>query len=294
MTNSPWRQITIELSEAAQGEEVAVSHLGPLFTQAEAHKHITAWFFIRKSPQWRLRYLPAPETTGAREHLLESLRCIPEITRVVEVVYEPETHAFGGTQSMTVAHRLFHADSRHVLDYLAATTPQPATRRRRELAILLAGTLLRAAGLDWYEQGDVWSRIARHRPPVDGPGPIPSSALRSSLHHLLSTDMMRLPDPSGLPGGTCEWGASFASAGRDLAYLAAVGDLRRGLRAILTHHVIFAMNRLGLSAVTQAVLATNATAVIFGPDLAAPSPAADRHPQQPPGPTLTSGREGGI
>jgi protein-L-isoaspartate(D-aspartate) O-methyltransferase len=61
---------------------------------------------------------------------------------------------------MTVVHRLFHADSRHILAYLV----QAGGEHRRELGLILATMLMRAAGQDWYEQGDVRQRIAAHRP----------------------------------------------------------------------------------------------------------------------------------
>ncbi|WP_416903500.1 thiopeptide-type bacteriocin biosynthesis protein [Micromonospora echinospora] len=269
MTSSPWRQITIELPDQTRADDIAVTHLGPLLAEAEASKLIAAWFFIRKTPQWRLRYLPTAETPKARAHLLGRLDTLTHgrrITRTVEVVYEPETRAFGGAQALTVAHRLWHADSRHVLHYLAATAADPTTRRRRELAVLLTSALLRAAGLDWYEQGDVWSKVSHHRPQPDDLDPHATTALHSTLRRLMNTDLATVT-PQGTPlAAAADWAASFATAGHDLAYLAAAGDLHRGLRDVLAHHVIFAMNRLGLPATIQAVLATNAATVTFGPD----------------------------
>jgi thiopeptide-type bacteriocin biosynthesis protein len=58
---------------------------------------------------------------------------------------------------MAAAHRLFHADSRHILAYLA----QAGGGHRRELGVILATALMRAAGQDWYEQGDIWRRPPR-------------------------------------------------------------------------------------------------------------------------------------
>ncbi|WP_433261372.1 thiopeptide-type bacteriocin biosynthesis protein [Actinosynnema sp. CS-041913] len=60
-------------------------------------------------------------------------------------IYEPEGHAFGGPDGMTVAHRLFHSDSRHSLVHLR--TGQAAIGER-ELPVLLCSTLLRGAGQD--------------------------------------------------------------------------------------------------------------------------------------------------
>ncbi|WP_205789320.1 thiopeptide-type bacteriocin biosynthesis protein [Micromonospora sp. HM134] len=290
MMPSPWLQITVELPDPDRAEHTAVTHLAPMLMQAEADRHITGWFFIRKTPQWRLRYLPTNETTTARKHLFSRLDALIQeghITRAVEVVYEPETQAFGGDHAMAVAHRLWHADSRHLLSYLATTATEPTTRRRREIAILLASTLLRAAGLDWYEQGDVWSKVAHHRPPPDTPSPNKTLALQAALRRLMSTDASSLTHPAWPHLTAADWAAAFTTAGRDLAHLAGTGDLHRGLRDVLAHHVIFAMNRIGLPAATQAALATHAATAIFGPDPTTP-PGTHHHNH---GTTVTTARE---
>lgn len=61
-----------------------------------------------------------------------------------------------------------------------------------------------------------------------------------------------------------EWAAAFDSAGTALGDLARNGTLRRGVRAVLTHHVIFHWNRIGLPHETQSVLAHAAQAVVLG------------------------------
>ncbi|MGW6462102.1 rRNA adenine N-6-methyltransferase family protein, partial [Streptomyces sp. NPDC055078] len=60
-----------------------------------------------------------------------------------------------------------------------------------------------------------------------------------------------------------EWPAAFEAAGSTLASLAHHGRLTRGLRAVLTDHLLFAFNRLGISASHQSILATAASRVIF-------------------------------
>lgn len=54
-----------------------------------------------------------------------------------------------------VGHALFHADSRHVLGEIA----RPGRDLRRELPVVPACRLLRAARQEWYEQGDCWARL---------------------------------------------------------------------------------------------------------------------------------------
>jgi hypothetical protein len=55
----------------------------------------------------------------------------------------------------TSSHRTFHLDDRGLPAYL---TRSPDSEHRCELSVLLCMTLLRLAGPDWYEQGNVWAR----------------------------------------------------------------------------------------------------------------------------------------
>lgn len=258
-----YHQINVGFPDWTGAEQTAVTHLAPLLTTARADDLITSWFFVRKSPHWRVRYLPTNSTSLARTRIhdgLDALKHAQHITCATDVVYEPETHAFGGPEAMAVAHRLWHLDSRHVLSYLATT--DPTSRRRRELSILLYSAMLRAAGLDWYEQGDTWARVAEHR---ERPN------LTTDELHSLQDPVRRLMnvEPAGFTypaAATAAWADAFRSAGRDLVTLAAEGLLHRGLRAVLAHHIVFAWNRFGLPGTTQAILANTAKAVVFGRD----------------------------
>ncbi|WP_103502966.1 MULTISPECIES: thiopeptide-type bacteriocin biosynthesis protein [unclassified Streptomyces] len=259
-----WRQLNVAFPNWASAERDALTHLIPHLTTAEGSGTISQWFFLRKAPCWRIRYhlTDAPGEAGLLSDLAHVKR-LGHLHHVTPVVYEPETHAFGGEAAMATAHRLFHHDSRHLLAHL---TQHPAAGHRRELSILLCTTMLRAAQLDWYEQGDVWARVADHREP---PAAIPEPQrrkLRADLRHLLAADISRLTHPDNAVTVPAPWLTAFADAGRDLAAISSTGRLHRGLRAVLAHHVIFAWNRLGLPHAAQATLATNAKAAIFGPD----------------------------
>ncbi len=274
MTPRPWQQVNIAFPDWAEAEHTASAHLAPLLTAAEAGGLLTSWFYIRKAPCWRVRYQPNTDTTTARAYVHRHLADLKNHRRVddfTNVVYEPEIHAFGGADAMRCAHRIFHLDSRYLLTYLADT--RRGTRHngghRRELSILLCNALLHAARLDWYEQGDVWASVADHR---EEPDQIPTGklqTLKSDLRRLMTADPAEITRDGSPLTLAADWVKAYTDAGRELADLAASGRLRRGLRAILTHHVIFAWNRHGLPHTTQAVLATTAMTVIFGPDPAA-------------------------
>ncbi|RBQ16940.1 methyltransferase [Spongiactinospora rosea] len=258
MGTSSWHQVNLTFPDWNHAEQSAATDLAPILAAACTDELIASWFFVRKSPCWRLRYLSQTKTaTPYLRSRLATLQRRGIIVGASEVTYEPEQRAFGGVEAMRHAHALFHADSRY---FLAHLTADPATAHRRELAIMLCGVLLRAAGLDWYEQGDVWARVAEHR---DLPDTVPSGARCA-----LEADVRRLMSATGSRCATPGWFDAFAAAGQDLAALAAGGRLRRGLRDVLTHHVIFAWNRHGLPAYVQAALAHRAAAIVFGPSLA--------------------------
>lgn len=257
--SNPWHQVNIAFPDWSDAERTAVVHLSPLLADAENNSLLTGWFFIRKAPCWRLRYQATHR--AAADHFQQRLGDLERaclITRTATAIYEPETHAFGGTPAISLAHRLWHLDSRHLLTYLATPT---AAAGRRELSILLCSAMLRAARLDWYEQGDVWAQVAEHRDPPHH-GDTPADAVR----RLISTDTDTLTGPGKPLAFAAEWAAVYTTAGRELADLASNGHLHRGLRAVLAHHIVFAWNRLGLSTGTQAALATAAGIAVFGPD----------------------------
>lgn len=270
-----WRQVSIEFTDYNHAEQITADDLQPHLRAVT-----TSWWFIRKAPCWRLRYLPAHPAAAVRPaqapltQALQRLQRTGAIASWAETIYEPETYAFGGTSGMHVAHRLFHHDSRHILGH-------PRSRaQQREMAILLCATLLRGAGLDWYEQGDVWARVADNRPPdpdaprhPDAPDSIDASSsaadLESRLRRLLSVDTSphsTLVETGGQLADAADWLNGFHSSGRVLAGLAGRGDLSRGLRGVLTHQVLFQWNRIGLPYDTQSLLAHACKAVVLPGD----------------------------
>ena len=251
---SPWRQLNLTCTDWRTAEQVAAASLGPLITGAHDAGALASWWFIRKGDTWRIR-IESP-ADGLTEHVTACLLRADGVRSVTETIYEPETTAFGGPAGMDAAHRLFHADSRHLLSQGA----QPRLGLRRELPVVLASRLLRAARLDWYEQGDCWARLAAHRD--DGHGPEPAPATVGAVLTLLTA----LSDTPASPlHARPDWGSAFEDAGRQLAGLAGQGTLARGLRAVLAHHLLFLFNRHGVPAADQYALASAARQAVFGP-----------------------------
>ncbi|GAA1892716.1 thiopeptide-type bacteriocin biosynthesis protein [Actinomadura bangladeshensis] len=247
--NSSWTQVNIAFpgQNARERERQAVAHLARVLPPAETAGLITSWFFIRKG-RWRVRYRPA-ETRGrdsVRSQLIRGVDWTGDI-------YEPEIHAFGGHPSMDTAHKLFHADSRHLLTFLNGT---PADRRERSL--ILCTALMRAAGLEFGEQGDVWAQIAEQRSVLRGelPDPATWSSFTNDVRQLLTGQAQR--DDIGH-----DWLTAFQNTGGQLKSLREHGQLTRGIRAVTALHVIFHWNRIGLTGPTQAMIAQAAKDAIF-------------------------------
>lgn len=272
MSTSAWQQTNIGYADRHTAEQTATSHVIPILTTAETHRLISAWFIVRKGTQWRLRYLPTHTGADARPAIAASLAALRRdgyITEAVDVIYEPETEAFGGPRAMRIAHRLWHLDSRHLL----TTQPgHPRSTRNRELSILLCATMLRAARLDWYEQGAVWAHVAKHRDPTD---PEHVATLLDAVHRLLTVAPESLTHLGAPLAADTTWIAAFAGTGAAIRRIHDGGHLQRGLREVLAHHIIFAWNRRGLHDIEQADLAAAAQTVVFGPDPTVSSPATE-------------------
>ncbi|WNV90243.1 thiopeptide-type bacteriocin biosynthesis protein [Umezawaea sp. Da 62-37] len=271
-----WQQVFVHFDDYTTAERIGAVHVGPAMTDLERSGVITSWFFIRKNPCWRLRFLPShagtgSDTTAGVHRRLEALAEGGHIKGWTDTIYEPEVHAFGGPEGMIAAHDLFHLDSVHVLGHLAeltAASPENRRDRRRELSILLCRNLLHGAHQDWYEQGDVWARVADMRPAPPATADDRANNLHAQLRRLMTVDADPagpLLGPTGSLANLGNWAAGFTACGQVLGDLAHTGALRRGTRAVLAHHVIFHWNRLGLSHTTQSLLAHTAKAVVFDP-----------------------------
>ncbi|MDT0481727.1 methyltransferase, FxLD system [Streptomyces doebereineriae] len=253
-----WQQHNITFANRESAQRTIVERIAPVLLATERDGQLTGWWFMNKQP-WPLRYR-AHEPSPAVEALLSDLVKNGTAVSWLPYIYEPETHAFGGTQAMDVAHDLFHKDSRHLLTH----QPGPEQLGRRETAVLLASVMMRAAGLDWFEHGDVWVKVAALRPAT---GLVPSARaaeLAPAMRKLMTVNAHSLCRPNGPLAGHNEWVAAFERAGTALADLAGRGALTRGLRAVIAHHMIFHANRAGLLRDDQSAMSNIAREVIMG------------------------------
>jgi thiopeptide-type bacteriocin biosynthesis protein len=270
-----WYQVRVQWRDWESAEWTAAVRFGPRLDRLRDTGALGAWWFIRKAPCWRLRLRPGlanvrAELTASVSSVLDELVAAGHVERWWENIYEPEEAAFGGPLGISAAHDLFEADSRAILEYLRRLGSGGCgnlTIGRRELSMLLCSTLMRAAGQEWHEQGDIWLRVARMRSPASSTSDY-SRPVAGKLMHLMTVSTQPVEEPFGKGGRlsfTMPWFAAFADAGRQLGAAASHGTLQRGVRDVLAHHVIFHWNRLGLSTKEQSVLASAAFDVILNP-----------------------------
>ncbi|MEV4477052.1 thiopeptide-type bacteriocin biosynthesis protein [Nonomuraea sp. NPDC049504] len=256
---SEWYQLAIEFAEERTAESAGAMYLGLRLDRLQDQGVVQGWWFLRKPPGWRLRVhtTDRPAVDRALRELVEER----VIARWWSTIYEPETFAFGGPDGTDIAHELFCADSHGVLAY---ARQKAADQGRRELSLLLINALLREAGLDWFERGDVFGRVAAIRPAPPGNQTSAVEKLAPNVRTLLlvprQADRRLLADTLAFVE---PWLAAYETAGQRLGDAAARGRLDRGLRAVLTHVLIFHWNRFGLSATTQGVLAHAAKAAFL-------------------------------
>jgi len=65
-TGTGWHQVNLRCDDWQAAERMAVTHLGPLLTEAEDTGSITCWWFVRKGESRRLRFLPWTAATRPR------------------------------------------------------------------------------------------------------------------------------------------------------------------------------------------------------------------------------------
>ncbi|GAA4838868.1 methyltransferase, FxLD system [Kitasatospora terrestris] len=255
-----WIQHDIAVTYRATTEQLAVHRLAPALTEAQNSGELEGWWYMRKDP-FRLRYranAPAPAITA----LLDDLTREGHLDGWSLGIYEPESAAFGGAPAMEAAHRLFNVDSHHLLAR-AADHQQTAALGQAETTVLLTGAMLRAAGLDWYEQGDVWAKFAELRPQAPAVAPERAAELTVAMRRLMTADTHQIAEPGWALDSHGPWIHAFEQAGQDLVRLSREGHLTRGLRAVLAHLLLFHANRAGLRVEHQSALAARALDAVF-------------------------------
>ncbi|EMF52969.1 hypothetical protein SBD_6045 [Streptomyces bottropensis ATCC 25435] len=163
-----------------------------------------------------------------------------------------------------LGHTLFHTDSVGVLHYHQhAAEGTGGLLGAKETSLLVTALFLRAAGLEWGEQGDVWGQIEARRPLPEDVSPDQVSRMADTLRRLLTLDAgPTLTDGPLVPLGN--WVTGMERGGRTLADAARAGSLQLGLRGILARHVLFHWDRMGFTTRQQAIWARAARETVLG------------------------------
>lgn len=259
--HSQWLQADLAFDphhrEAAEGIAAAMDVLC-------ARGHATRWWFLNKDPGWRLRVrMAGPEGCVRTQETLDQLVARGTVGSWSTGVYEPETGAFGGPVGMDIAHELFSADS----GAITRLPPEAALPLgRKQLSLMLCTQLMHAAALEPLEHGDAWDLVCALRP-------LPRDVDRTRVEAMLGPVRTLLESDTGPEGamfgadgalrGHTEWAGAFSRAGHQLAHARRSGDLRRGVRRVIAHLVIFHWNRLAVPGEVQAALARAARAVVL-------------------------------
>lgn len=269
--NDSWWHLYIEFPDWHTADQVATQHLAPLFTAAEDAGLLSTWWFLRKHPCWRVRLRPGRATMSEmRSRLaveLDRLTSEGTISTWRQGIYEAEVAAFGGVAAMEAVHTLFWRDSQAVLRTRA---DDRMVLGRRETSVLLCSTMLHAARLERYEQGDVWRRVAHERPLPPEADSAQLATIAADLQTLLQADTTSdgpLFGKSGIVSTLAPWADAFRQVGEALGSASREGSLERGLRETLSYVVLFVWNRHGLPTSTQSALARAAGDAVLGAKL---------------------------
>ncbi|MEW2438910.1 hypothetical protein AB0952_33010 [Streptomyces caniferus] len=129
---------------------------------------------------------------------------------------------------------------------------------------LLAMTLMmRAAGLEFGEQGDVWGQAEAHGPLADDVTPDQGSGMVSTMRRLLLIGAgSLLTDGPLMPVRT--WIEGLEHNGRALAEAASDGRLTLGVRGILARYIFFHWNRMGFTPRQQSIWSRVAREAVLG------------------------------
>lgn len=251
-----WLQVNIEFTNYVEAENVFRTDLWPTIRAG-------SWWFVRKTPCWRLRYLP---TDGAPDRLRTVLDNMTEdgvLRRWDQAIYEPEIAAFGGTDGIAAVHEFHAADAAGLLAYLdAAVNPGYDGPGRPVVSLMVLSHMMRAAGLEWAEQGDVWARVEAQRPEAPITGELANN-LAVKAREPLSVDLESLVRSDPRFSSLSTWAAGLQAAGNRLAEVHLGGGLQIGLRSVLARAVTFCWNRAGFTAEQQAVWAQTARLAIL-------------------------------
>jgi thiopeptide-type bacteriocin biosynthesis protein len=227
--------------------------VGPLRDFAEATRLSglsSGWFFLRYTdpePHLRVRFAGPPDgllsdllpqLSAWANELMEDGRC----TRFVLDTYERELERYGGPAGMALAEALFCADSRAVVELLAARADGTLPLDPITLAVLTIDDLLAGLGLDTAERLAWYEDNATTTPEVGAQYRQRQRELRALLGD--ANELARRPGGDLVVGALAARRPTAIDVGREIDCLVAVDTLTQPKTKLVRSFVHLHCNRL--------------------------------------------------
>jgi thiopeptide-type bacteriocin biosynthesis protein len=256
LANTGWLQLNVSINrQAGEANPAAMALFDGLRQQLPKWRGeglVTRFFFVRKPPGARLRFLcPKGESqvTGELELMLQQLQRQGFVEHFFRSCYEPEQARFGGAEAMSLVHDYFDADTSQ---WLLLQQISAAKRRSFPAGTLVTNVLnhlFTAVVGDPAEVWDIWCQCSelagRESFEADEDYLDPMFASIEALRPLASPDEMAILD-------------AYESANMTLAtglkQLWSDGKLQRGVRGVLATVAMFGLNRHGIDQNVQSKL----------------------------------------
>jgi thiopeptide-type bacteriocin biosynthesis protein len=267
---SPWLEVRCALFPRmdAPGQFVPWAALHDALEQWRAERRYESFFFVRKPPGLRLRFVGGDLGTQLEPVLLPWLtgaEARNDVRGFRFAVYEPEEARFGGPVGMAIAHDAFDRDSCDAMRYESMSDDRRGGVSRVDLSVAICGDLFLSCLGDRAEIWDVWQRLLRviERNVPAATGKVPGRLDARPPH--AAPDLADLsPELRALVEARLADNRSVAAtivAARD------AGRLTVGLRSWLTAVAIFHWNRLFLSpSLDELAAAVSAQCRVLEPD----------------------------
>jgi len=254
--NAGWLQFNVSLSRP-DGNPIpaGLALFDGLLEQLpewRAQGMVTCFFFVRKPPGGRLRFLcPNSESQAASalELMLQRLQQQGFVQHFFRSRYEPEQARFGGPEAMSLVHDYFDADTSQ---WMRLQQIGAAKRRSFTAGSLLTNVFNHLFALvveDPAEVWDVWCQCTeltgRESSPADEDYLDPMFSSIETLRPLASPDEIAILD---------SYEAANLALATGLKQLWHEGKLQRGVRGVLATVAMFGLNRHGIQQSVQSEL----------------------------------------
>ncbi|HET7488916.1 MAG TPA: thiopeptide-type bacteriocin biosynthesis protein [Acidimicrobiales bacterium] len=171
--------------------------------------------------------------------------------------YLPESHLFGGTAGMALAHRFFTADSLAVLAWERARHDGTATLGPAEFSFLLVDSWLGRLVPDPWERWDVWCRLRWAGRVLDQPGQSPADLAPDAVAWVRGVRALPGPWPGASRGEQAildRYQRRVDALADEVAAAVAAGTLPVHLRQVLPFWIVFHWNRMSFTLEAQRAL----------------------------------------